>query len=101
MDVWFIEYEMQDNMFYVLGIFRRKNQNDYFVSKLNDGVLIDTRIIPEKIFDFYQGFKSLEAMGFTKKAKEWSLLKYRNYDLKDIEKKKYPLSDLLKKYQKN
>ena len=101
MDVWFIEYEMQDNMFYVLGIFRRKNQNDYFVSKLNDGGLIDTRIIPEKIFDFYQGFKSLEAMGFTKKAKEWSLLKYRNYDLKDIEKKKYPLSDLLKKYQKN
>ena len=100
-DVYFIEYDIQDKTFYVLGIYRKKSRNDYFVAKLNDGILIDAQSIPENIYDFYESFKTLEIRGFTKKAKEWSHLNYIHYDLTNIENKKFSLSDLLKKYQKN
>ena len=71
------------------------------MAKLNDGILIDAQSIPENIYDFYESFKTLEIRGFTKKAKEWSHLNYIHYDLTNIENKKFSLSDLLKKYQKN
>lgn len=87
----FIECDAEDQIF-VLGFFRGEEgvMTNGFVSKLDASGLAWPRVIPEEVFDFYWEFKSLELMGFTEKAKQWSGLKHKN----GIEHKRYPLSEL-------
>ena len=63
-----------------------------------DEELGDIKYISKDMFDFYRGYKGLEAMGFTELAKQWSSLKYQGYDLSNIETQKYSLADLWKKH---
>ena len=65
-----------------------------FVAKLGEQGLTELREIPEREYDYYRDYKSLELMGFTAKAKQWSGFVYRDVDITDIEKTKRPLAEL-------
>lgn len=93
----FIETDEKGNLF-VLGFMRGDEGviNGGFISLFTDKGLEDIRKISTKEYDFYHNFKSLELMGFTDKAKEWSGFKYENVDMTGMENKKYPLCELWK-----
>lgn len=93
-----IEYDSNRNSFFVLG-FMRDNTGmlaECFVAQLQDEILINKTIISYDEYDFIQGYKHLELLGFTSKAKEWSGLQYSGYDLSQIETKRIVLSDYIK-----
>ena len=91
-----IEYDDMTDTFYILGFFRNQIgcASKYFVAKLCDDALKDIEDIPQDEYTYYSGYKNLEFMGFTKKAKEWSSLKYEGYDLSDIENIQHSLAEL-------
>jgi len=93
-----IEYDSQKNSLFVLGFIRGHagTLNHRFVAQLQNEMLINITKITEEEYDFIEGYKHLEIMGFTSKAKEWSGLKYSGYNLSQIESKKVFLSDYIK-----
>ena len=79
----------------MLGVQRGEERPRYFfVARLIGDKLEDLRKIPKKVYNFYHGFLNLEAMGFTKLAKQWSGLKYDGYDLSSIQDQHYTLEQL-------
>ncbi len=70
------------------------------VALIKNGKIEKNILITQNEFELYSGFKELQAKGFTEKSKEWSLLKYRGYDLSDIEDQDYSISKLFDLYEK-
>ena len=91
-----VEFDPAVNDCYLLGFFRddKNSASEYFVAKLCGDELGDVKYISEDTFDFYRGYKDMEAKGFTEQSKKWQTLKYLGYDLTDIETQKYSLTDL-------
>lgn len=84
-----IEYDAEKDAYYTLG-FIRDDIGVYsygFISELRDNKLINKRRISDQAFQYARAYKSLELMGFTSKAIEWS-------SLKDKEIKTLKLSDV-------
>ena len=95
-EVCTIEFDPTVGDCYLLGFFRdeKNSASEYFVARLCDKELGDIKYISEDVFDFYRGYKDMEAKGFTELSKRWLTLKYQGYDLSSIETQKYSLADL-------
>ena len=90
-----IECDADSGGLYVLGFMRNKEGIfDYgFAATLeNDQLTCVTRIASDR-YQYIQGYKQLEAMGFTQKAKQWSIFHYTGYDIEQLGHVK--LSDLI------
>lgn len=92
-----IQFE-KDEIF-ILYLMHKKLENEdfenrFFVAKLIGEEIRNPFEIPEKIFNYYCGYLDLANMGFTKKAKEWSVLKYEGYDLSTIQDQSHTLAEL-------
>ena len=72
---------------------RNISSQDYVMKNLGD-----IKYIAKDMFDFYRGFKDMEAKGFTESSKKWLTLKYQGDDLSNIETQKYSLADLWKNH---
>lgn len=79
---------------YVLFMQREQNGNKFYISKLIDDELCYVREIPEKKHEYYFWFLILKQNGFTKKAKQFSGLRFLGYDLTDIQNQQHTLSEL-------
>ena len=90
-----IEYDDIKSGLFVLGYrFKEKQSHmDCFVAAFEDSGLKNiTEITPEK-YEYALGYKRLEIMGFTEKAKKWSIFSYKSparatdkaYDLEKLE----------------
>jgi len=95
-----IEYDVAYDKLFVLGFTRGNTgeSNCCFIAVFEDNRLMNITEISDEKFDYIRDFKRLEMMGFTKKAREWSGLAYRGYDLDniDFEKLKHTkLSDII------
>lgn len=93
-----ISIEKNGNALYILGG-RRDNDDilcNYFTARLDDKVLREIRPVSDKDADLCRGFVHLQNCGFTKKANEWSALRYAGYDLAGIEQKDYSVFRLWK-----
>lgn len=90
-----IEFDMKRNSFFVLGFIRgSEGVIEYgFVSAFVEDKLEKITRLTDEEYEYIQGYKALEIMGFTEKAKEWSGLKYDGYNLENIEQKELLLSD--------
>lgn len=93
----FIEYDKKSLSYVVIGTNRKPDSTlpNKFIAQLYGNKLTNIRKLSDDKYDFITGFKGLEIFGFTEKAKEWSILKYRGYDLSNIEQTKVCLSDEL------
>jgi hypothetical protein len=91
----YIEYDKDRLTYFVIGTNRNYDRTtpNKFIAEFNGSQLINFRKLSDEKYDFITGYKSLELSGFTEKAKEWSMLKYRGYDLSGIELSKVRLSD--------
>jgi len=90
-----IECDADSGGLFVLGFMRNKEGVfDYgFAAALeNDQLTYVTRINFDRHL-YILGYKKLEAMGFTPKAKQWSILRYKGCNLEQLEHVK--LSDLI------
>ena len=75
-----IEYDHNKKGLFVLGYgFKEKQTHlDYFAAAFEDGGLKNiTEITPGK-YEYALGYKRLEIMGFTEKAKRWSVFSYES-----------------------
>jgi len=90
-----IECDADSGGLYVLGFMRDETGVfDYgFAAALESNQLTSITRIDFDRYLYIQGYKKLEIMGFTPKAKKWSILSYRGYDLEQLEHMK--LSDLI------
>lgn len=68
----------------------------YFAVLIKHDTVIKTVSVTKNEFDLYSGFKDLQSSGFTEKSKEWSPLKYKGFDLTDIESHNYLIGGLFK-----
>jgi len=93
-----IEYSDKKSALFVVGFERNYNgmQNKYFVAKLSNDILSDYTEITKTQYDYITGYKCIERMGFTSKAKEWSSLKYQGYDLDGINNESMSIADYIK-----
>ncbi len=91
----YIEYDKERSTYFVIGFNRKSDSTipNKFIGELSGNKLINLRELSDDKYDFINGYKSLQLFGFTEKAKEWSSLKYRGYDLSDIELTKVHLWD--------
>ncbi|MBQ3548179.1 MAG: hypothetical protein IJA44_06880 [Clostridia bacterium] len=94
-----IEFDEATNAYYVLGFMRDKDLifTNGFVATLKDYQIKNTVKISEEDYGFYQSYKDLELMGFTKKAHKWS---YMDQSLEELKNMKLTLKDLYDKYNK-
>ena len=94
-----IEYDKISNTYYVLGFMRDKDLifTNGFVAALKDYRIKNTVKISEEDYGFYQSYKDLELMGFTKKAHKWS---YMDQSLEELKNMTLTLKDLYDKYNK-
>lgn len=92
-----IEFDFEKNSLFILGFMRDDSGSfDYgFVSEFINDELINFAKITDEQYEYIKGFKSLEIYGFTAKAKEWSDLKYKGYNLDNIEENQINISDYL------
>lgn len=92
--------ERNGNALYILG--GKRDSNDilcsYFTARLDDKALREIHPVSDKDADLCRGFVHLQNCGFTKKAKEWSALRYAGYDLTGIEQKDYSIFRLWKEW---
>ena len=79
---------------YVLFFRRCATGNRYYVAKLIGDELREPFEIAAGRFAFYEAYLRLAAMGFTKKAKEWSWFSYHDFDLSEIEAQNHTLGAL-------
>ncbi|NFT91030.1 hypothetical protein FDF86_01180 [Clostridium botulinum] len=94
-----IEFDVEKNSLFILGFMRDDSGsfNYGFVSSFTNDELINITKISNEQYEYISGFKSLEIFGFTSKAKEWSNLKYKGYNLDNIEENHLYISDYLTK----
>ena len=91
-----IECDVAKNQIFVSGFTRDENRiaSEYFVAILQNDRLHSITSISQKDHGFINGFKDLEIMGFTDKAKKWSYFQYTDKSkLIGIESQKILLSD--------
>ena len=67
-----MEFDQETGILFLLGCFRQKNSNDFFVAKLNGQSLQDVRPLNRYTYDFYQCAMYLKQCGFTEYAYKWS-----------------------------
>ncbi len=86
-----IEYDANDNNYYVLGFLRGENgiYDKGFVAKLDDKQITDIHTIDNEYFDYLKAYKYIEKQGFTEQSIKWSILK-------DKELKPVQLSDVIR-----
>lgn len=91
----YIEYDKRRLTYFVIGTNRKSDSTlpNKFIAELIGNELTKVRKLSDDKYDYITGYKSLELFGFTEKAKEWSILKCRGYDLSNIEVSKVCLSD--------
>lgn len=92
-----IEFDVAKNSLFILGFMRNDSGSFHygFVSSFTNDELINITKISNEQYEYISGFKSLELAGFTSKAKEWSNLKYKGYNLDTIEQNHLYISDYL------
>lgn len=93
-----IEYDKECKAYFVLG-FMRNDSGEYhfgFIAELVGEALAGMKQLTAAEYEWIDGYKNLERMGFTAKAKEWSSLKYRGYDVANIEAPTVRLADYSK-----
>ncbi len=91
--LYLIEYDFEKNSLFVLGKMREVGD---FVAELQNEKLTDVTKLTFEKYEVLHGFKRLELQGFTAKAKEWSGLNFRGFDLSDAETLTVRLSDYIK-----
>ena len=93
-----IAVERDGDALYILG--GKRDSDDilchYFTARLDNHTLRESRPVSDKDADLCREFVHLQNCGFTKKAEEWSALRYAGYDLTGIEKKDYSVFRLWK-----
>ena len=86
--------QFENEGIFVLYFVRGELKKRFYVAKLIGEEIRDPFEIAEKLFYFYRYYLDLAAMGFTKKAKEWSGLRYAGYDLSAIQDQRYTIAEL-------
>jgi len=80
-----IEYDDIHDRLFVLGFMREQSDVFGFAAVFNgDGLSNITTLTYEKYL-YILGYRNLERMGFTQKAKKWSVLFSNGYDLEKLE----------------
>jgi len=85
-----------DGQLYVLGYFREKRQNRYFVGIITKDGITDWQTITLSEYDFYWHCLNLKRCGFTDKACEWT---HGEYDFEKIKNGNYSLKRLFDYYK--
>jgi hypothetical protein len=88
-----IEHDDVHDGLFVMGRNDTKNGLAYFVANLDGDSLINVIKIPPEKYCYILGYKHLELLGFTEKAKQWSTLSYSGCDMENLEHIK--LSDFI------
>ena len=84
-DLCHIEYDAVKDGLFVLGFVRREEQLfTFFAAAYEDDNLTHITEVTPDMYEYALGYKRLESMGFTQKAKKWSSLSYKNYDLENL-----------------
>lgn len=81
-----IEYDPLADQYNIL-FFERDSHGVYsqgYVGELKEDQIINIQPINWKVYNFLSSYKSLEAIGFTEKAMEWSGLHYAGYTNDEI-----------------
>ena len=80
-----------DGQLFVIGYFRGKRKNQYFVGTIEKDGITASKSIEDSDWKYYKDLLSLKRMGFTRKACEWT---HENYDFEEMKNGDYSLKKL-------
>lgn len=96
----YIEYSSEADAYFLIGFFRNFDgiASKFFVARFYDDNVNDIKYVTYNEYKNYCAFNSLELMGFTRKAIEWSYFKYVDIELSEVKKLNWSLEKLWNYY---